>query len=103
MPNSRHRPVTVPWQKTFAKYKAELAHCPQDGWQGVFTWKRKGLSPHDTISSPMSHWTANLGLTRATFSLSTRTAVATVISMLLAQLLKLPERSEEHTYELQSL
>jgi uncharacterized membrane protein YgaE (UPF0421/DUF939 family) len=39
----------------------------------------------------MSHWTAQFGLTRATLSLSARTALATVISMLLAQLLKLPE------------
>lgn len=39
----------------------------------------------------MALWTANLGLTRPTLSNSARTAVATVVSMLLAQLLKLPE------------
>ena len=49
------------------------------------------LLPHDTIARCMSAWSTRLGLTREALFHSLRTAIAAVVSTLLARALKLPE------------
>jgi uncharacterized membrane protein YgaE (UPF0421/DUF939 family) len=50
-----------------------------------------GLPAHDTIARCMAAWATRLGLTREALLHSARTAIAAVVSMLLARALKLAE------------
>jgi uncharacterized membrane protein YccC len=61
-----------------------------------FVWPRAARprecpAGHDTISRHMPAWTTRLGLSREALFHSARTAIAAVLSLMLARALKLPE------------